>query len=509
MAQLLTVPTMNTDLLNIIFGIKIRQARTESHLSLSEFATACDLSPSYITEIEKGRKYPKPDKIIKMAEVLGKSYDELASTKMEANLTSLETMLASHLLQEFPFDFFGLEINSLVTLFTRAPKRASALARTIIEIGQQYDLKGEHFLRAALRAYQEIHDSYFETLEEEAQKFMQQHQLETEFPLTPLTLQNIISQEFGYELDTAQLATHPALSSYRSVYIEGKKPKLLLNAALRASQLKFLLARELGYQYLKLEERANTSAPDKVNSFQQVLNDFKASYFAGALLMPQNNIVTDMRQFFQLKAWQPSYLLELLGKYDVTPEMLLYRFSELAPKFFDLKPHFIRFNNAEGDYQLIKQLNLNKLLLPSGTMLDEHHCRRWLGVRLLRDLNASKNQADFNETPLVGIQNSQFLASSEQRLTFGFARPLALTPHIGSSVTIGLQVTPTLKETVRFLDDPAIPTWIINETCERCSLNWGECKERAAEATLYHANQRQAEREAALNELVIRLQSQG
>ena len=66
---------MNTELVNIIFGVKIRQARLEDGLTLSEFAQRCDLSPSYITEIEKGRKYPKPDKILKMAEVLDKSYD--------------------------------------------------------------------------------------------------------------------------------------------------------------------------------------------------------------------------------------------------------------------------------------------------------------------------------------------------------------------------------------------------------------------------------------------------
>ena len=58
---------MNTELVNIIFGMKIRQARLEADLTLSEFAQRCDLSPSYITEIEKGRKYPKTDKILKMA----------------------------------------------------------------------------------------------------------------------------------------------------------------------------------------------------------------------------------------------------------------------------------------------------------------------------------------------------------------------------------------------------------------------------------------------------------
>ena len=70
---------MSVDLVQVIFGMKVRQARSEAGLTLSEFAVQCELSPSYVTEIEKGRKYPRADKIMKMAEVLGKEYDDLVS----------------------------------------------------------------------------------------------------------------------------------------------------------------------------------------------------------------------------------------------------------------------------------------------------------------------------------------------------------------------------------------------------------------------------------------------
>ena len=45
---------MNNELINIIFGLKVRQARTGAGLTLSELAAASELSPSYLTEIEKG-----------------------------------------------------------------------------------------------------------------------------------------------------------------------------------------------------------------------------------------------------------------------------------------------------------------------------------------------------------------------------------------------------------------------------------------------------------------------
>ncbi|MDM8519897.1 XRE family transcriptional regulator [Anaerolineales bacterium HSG6] len=495
---------MNTDIVNIIFGLKVRQARLDSKLSLSQLAKRCELSPSYITEIEKGRKHPKADKIMKIAEVLGKSYDELVSLKLAPSLTSLEALLASHLLQQFPFEEFGLEVNNLVNLFTRTPNRASALARTIIEIGRQYDMKGEHFLRAALRAYQEIRENYFPDIEKKAANFAQNYNFEGELPLSLTTLETVIKDEFSYSLDRNHLADDPILSIYRSVYIPGKKPKLLLNSALRDSQIKFLLARELGYQYLNLKKRANTSAPDTVDSFQQVLNDFKASYFAGALLIPQSMILEDVKAFFRSETWHEAHLLGLLGKYDVTPEMLLYRISELMPQFFGIKPHFVRFNGARGNYELIKQLNMNKLLLPSsGTVLDEHHCRRWLAVGLLREMSEYKERV--NGQPLVGVQISEFLRSKERVFSFGFVRPLALSPHLGSSVTMGFSITPEVTDTIRFINDSAIPVKLIHETCERCPLTAEECQERAVEPKIYETEQRAKKRTEALQNLVEQL----
>lgn len=499
---------MNTDLINIIFGLKVRQARTEADLSLSEFAGRCELSPSYVTEIEKGRKYPKTDKILKMAQVLGKDYDDLVSIKLDPSLTYLETMLASPLMQHFPFEEFGLEVGNLVSLFTRAPDKASALLHAILEIGRQYDMKEEHFLRAALRSYQEIHENYFQELEDAAAGFMEQYRLKNELPLKLSSLQALIQNEFGYQIDDQRLVRHDKLASYRSVFIGGTKPKLLINAALHESQLKFLLARELGYQFLEIKERSDTSSPDKVDSFQQVLNDFKASYFAGALIMPRAAILADLQNLFQLDTWSPYRLLEMLEKHDVTPEMLLYRLSELIPQFFGVKPHFLRFHDNNNGYQLIKQLNLSdRLLLPSGIGLYEHYCRRWLSVRLLREMATRDSPEQFVKTPLVGVQVSQFLDSDERFLSFGFARPLALSPQVGSSVVIGFRITPDLKQIVRFVEDPKIPAVIINETCERCPLTEAQCAVRAAEPTILRAEKQKAERKAALNQLIAQLQT--
>jgi hypothetical protein len=66
-----------------------------------------------------------------MAEVLNKSYDELVSIKLSPSLEHLESMLASPLLQQFPFEAFDLDASTVVNVFTRAPVKASALMHAV------------------------------------------------------------------------------------------------------------------------------------------------------------------------------------------------------------------------------------------------------------------------------------------------------------------------------------------------------------------------------------------
>lgn len=493
---------MNQELVNIILGMKIRQARTASGMTLTEFAERCDLSPSYVTEIEKGRKYPKTDKILRMAEALHKSYDELVSIKLAPGLNYLEAALASPLLQEFPFDEFGLELADLVNILTRVPAKASALLHAMLEIGRQHNLNQEHFLRAALRSYQEIHENYFADIEDAAERFRGEIELDDGQPPALSSLQALLRARFNYLLDWEQLSREPRLAGYRSVLLPGSPRILLLNNRLQDNQIKFLLAREMGYQILGLQERATTSAPDQVDSFQQVLNDFRASYFAGALLMPQAPMLADIRELFAQPNWQPGRVLRLLTSYDVTPEMLLYRFSELIPQYFGIPLHFLRFHSNGQRYQLVKQLNMSRLLLPGGSALDEHFCRRWLTGRLLRELEAAPSR----EQPLPGAQISEFYDTQERFLCIGFARPLVLSPDVTSSVIVGFRVNRELSDTVNFVADPAIARVIINETCERCPLPPDVCAVRAVPPVALLAQAEKAERQAALQRLTEQLQ---
>lgn len=499
---------MSSNLINIIFGMKVRQARTEADMTLSEFAAACELSPSYVTEIEKGRKYPRADKIMRMADVLAKSYDNLVSIKLDQSLAYLETTLSSTTFQRFPFEEFGLEPSDLVTLLTREPEKASALLHAGLGIARRYDLKEEEFLRAALRSYQEIHENYFQELEEAALAFTavigEKYGLTGQIPVARSTLETILQEEYDYELDMEAIAQDGRLHGYRSVHVEGRRPYLCVNPFLRDCQINFVLARELGYRYLGLKERSHVSTPNRIDSFQQILNDYRAAYFGGALLMPRQAMLNDLQDFFNRTAWEPQILLAMLDAYDVTPEMLFYRFSELIPQFYGIRHHFLRFHEIGDRYLLYKQLNMNQLIVPHGIGLHEHYCRRWLSVRLLRE---EPNGPPTFDHPLVGIQLSEFVHTRERFLCIGFARPLSLSAGVQSSVIIGFRVDAELGNTIRFAEDPTIPRLYIHETCERCPLTAEQCAERAAAPTILQAEEEATARRLALSQLRDRVRS--
>ncbi|MCB0286652.1 MAG: helix-turn-helix transcriptional regulator, partial [Calditrichaeota bacterium] len=73
---------VNSENLRLVMGFKLKQFRLENGLSLKDLAAKTDLSISYLSEIEKGKKYPKPEKIFQLAEALKISFDELVSLQM-------------------------------------------------------------------------------------------------------------------------------------------------------------------------------------------------------------------------------------------------------------------------------------------------------------------------------------------------------------------------------------------------------------------------------------------
>ena len=276
--------SLNTDHIRLIFGLKLKQLRQEKNLSLHDLASKSRISMSYINEIEKGKKYPKADKISALSEALEVDYDSLVSLKLSKKLEPISNLLKSNFLTEIPFDFFGIDPASLLEMLSDAPTKLSAFINTIIKIGRSYNMSVEQFYFAVLRSYQEMHNNYFPELEELAQNFLIENKIEKEFQMDEFFLGNLLFDKYGIQIEYFEEKQYPTLSSIRSVYL-AKSKKILINKRISSDQRAFTLARELGFIYMNLKVRPLTSSWIEVKSFDEVFNNFQASYFAGAILI--------------------------------------------------------------------------------------------------------------------------------------------------------------------------------------------------------------------------------
>ena len=470
----------------LIFGLKVRQLRLEKGLSFAQLSKQTGLSASYLNEIEKGKKYPKIEKINILSETLGVSFDDLVSLQLSKKLAPLGELLQSNLFKELPFELFGIEPANLLDLLSNAPAKLGAFLSTLIEISRNYGLRVESLYLNMLRSFQEMHDNYFESIEEAVEEFRMQFFEEGSYAYTFQQFEEILKLEYAFQVLPKGLEHQQELKPLRSMTIQGENPQLLMNPKLTESQQLFTMAKELGYQTLKLNPRPYTSSWISVNSFEEVLNNYKASYFACALALPEKIIVEDLRKFLSEPQFNEDLLLNILETYQCTPEMLMHRMTNLLPKVFGIKElFFLRFSTSnEETFKLTKEMHLSGLHNPHGTALDQHYCRRWASIEILKEL---RNQEGDNDKVKYKVQRSQYVNSDNEYLIISLAKPSNKNIGQNSSVSIGLLITPAMKRKVKFHNDPVVPVRIVNETCETCPLY--DCLERAAPAHVYEEAQ--------------------
>ena len=324
--------------------------------------------------------------------------------------------------------------------------------------------------------------------------------LQTEALVPVGQLARLLEKRYGYTIVENGLTAFPELGEIRSVFIP-KSKKLLLNGKLTDMQKAFQFGKELGFNYLGLKERANTASLLRVNSFEEVLSHFKAGYFSAALLLNREVFLKDMEAFFQQTRWDGEFILNLMQKYQASPEMLLQRMTNVLPKFFGLEKLFLlRFiqTPATGKFKVDKELHLNRRHEPHANALNEHYCRRWLSISLLDDLTQMQQSGRYAGS-LVGAQRSVYFDSKDEYLFLTIARSAYPSPDKNVSITIGILVDETLRKRFRFLDDPAISKKQVNTTCERCPIR--DCTERAAAPFVVDAKERRKRIQRILREL--------
>ena len=496
------------DRLRLILGIKLRALRQAQGLGLKAVARKAGLSVSYLSEIEQGKKYPRAEKLVDLAIALGVAYDDLVSLRVDRGLDAVKDAIESPFLRAFPFDLFGVEPEIVVNLLAGMADRGEALVRAVGDLSRAYDARVEDVLLAALRAYQQMHANRFPDLEAAAERLRARLDLGTSPTAAAL---RAALERVGYRIDAATLSGHPELSSLRSVLVPADPdggagsggPTLYVNGALLDEQLAFVYARELGFLELGSTDRPLTSSWIQVERFSQVLDNFRGSYVAGALLLPAAVVDAALVRLADAPTWDSEALLAFLAQTRSTPEMLFHRLTQRVPEALGLDElFFLRVHQPVGTdaVELTKSFNLSRVPVPHGVADDEHYCRRWADSVALRELDRREARAagrgETGGGVVVAAQRQHFLAEGAEFFVVSVARPLALRAGTHSAVSLGMLLTRATKRRIRFWDDPALPRVDVSLTCERCPL--ADCRVRAAAPRVLRADDAMRRRAAAL-----------
>lgn len=330
---------MEQEYIRLIFGLKLKQIRTEKNLSLFGLSKLSGLSKSYLNEIEKGKKYPKPDKIMVLSEKLDVPYDQMVSLKLDKNLAPIGELLQSKIFKEIPLELFGIKESNLIDIVANAPAKVNAFISTVIEIAKNYNFSRESFYLASVRSFQQANNNYFDDLEQQVIKFAKAYHVDLSQSIASKDLEEILIEEYGYSINESELRKYEALENLRSVFMP-KTKTLLLTDTIDEAQRTFIYAKEIAYNFLDIKDRLYTFPWIKFETFDQVLNNFYASYFAGALVIPKDQISNQLEQLFEKETFDEGLFLSLIDGFNASPESFYQRLTNILPKSFNIQNLF-------------------------------------------------------------------------------------------------------------------------------------------------------------------------
>ncbi|AZA85427.1 XRE family transcriptional regulator [Chryseobacterium shandongense] len=463
-----------SDYIKTVFGLKLKQQRQKKNWSLQDLATKTGLSKSYLNEIENGKKYPKHDKIIQLSESLNCTFDDLVSTKLDKSLAPFNEILQSDFFKEIPLELFGINKNNLISIISDAPKKVTAFINALIEISQNYNLGKERFYFAVLRSFQELYDNYFPEIEDKALQFAQENKVEIGKNLQSDIIENILSEKFNYKIQSENFEEYGTLDNLRSLFIPEKK-LLLLNKKLERDQKTFILSKEIGFNVLELKNRPNTYSWLDFGSFEEILNNFYASYFAGALLISKQKIIRKTSEFFFQNEWNPQNFESLIEKFTNSPETFYYRLTNLLSSELGIKDLFylclVKKKNSDK-IQILKELHLNHQQAPHANATNEQYCRRWIAVKNLHDLTE-------NET-LTDAQISHYKDQGFSYLVISTSQKNPFSDGSNRSYCLGILLNAQTIKKINFIKSSTLKTINVGVTCESCSI--ADCEVRQAPA---------------------------
>ena len=479
------------DMIKFLLGLKLKKYRFEKGLSLQALSKVSGLSSSYLNEIEKGKKYPKVDKLLLLAKGLKIKMEDLSGPKVDKTWRPLTDFLESDFYKNFPLETFGMNRGDLYDLMSHNPQKFSSLIATFVGLARHYEMEPLEFSKLAFRSYQESKDNHFPGIEKEADEWRSKLFKDGKTPEVDFLI-SFLKKNYRYEVLILADNDLPCWPESGVVYIPKKRPKLIFHESLDAPHRLFYLAKELGFCVLGLKREDPFDLSFDRGSFLDRKNELKAFYFACALLWPKDVYSLELKSLFGKKAFCEKSLLSILSKGPFLPEIFIQRMAQIIPQSFGLKNLFylrmeMPSQSEEEHFKLTDELHLSKLHFPHESRLNQHYCRRWASLSSLKEW-ISEGKGVKPKTSYYGhlkVQKSRSVDSDQVYFCVSLASQKMWGGKFKGSpytVTLGLGIDNSLKKNVSFWKDSSVEEKVVGQTCETCSLR--DCSDRVVPSQL-------------------------
>ncbi len=348
----------------LVFGHRLRYHRKARRMTLAQLGAAVGKSAPYLSLLENGKREPRLSLISELAAALAVPTRDLLSVEPPSDRARLEIALERaqrlpanaalglpHLAATAGLSDYALE--HLVGLYDELRRSSERVVSSVEEARR---------VKVALRAEMRERDNYFAEIEEVAAAAVASVGYEGSGALPQRMLTDLASH-FGFMVYASADVPVGARSVTdfrdRRIYIPQRD-------SLRTRAARSVVMKTLGHHALGHEEPR-----DLAESFRQRI---EASYFAGAVLVPERSAVEFLRT---AKADRDMSVEDVKEVFYVSYEMAAHRFTNLVTHHLGLRVHFIR----SDEYGTIRKAYENDGLpfprAEDGSIEGQRLCRRW------------------------------------------------------------------------------------------------------------------------------------
>lgn len=334
---------------NAAMAQRLRELRLARGIQQSEVARRLDISPAYLSLIEKGKRVIQLPLLFKALELYGVSMESfmesLGERHVDDGLARLldEPLLRSLNLSEEDLASFSAEPKMVMTVagLFNLYKNARAQLDNVVEAVRK-QTQSEASLRFDYTPFDEVtdflerNDNYFASLEERAEKLRRDAGLET--GMRASDLERVLTENLGVRL-------HHLDPDERGIIVQWSEDRdelAIANHTLE-QRLKFHLAHAIGLRIFDEEKTHKEILADYGGHYGETRRLIKihlANYFAGALMLPY-------REFYEAVRGSRYDVEGLARRFEVSYETVAHRMCNLsAPNLKGLPMHFIRVDLA-------------------------------------------------------------------------------------------------------------------------------------------------------------------